>query len=136
MNLDNLTVVLPCHSLEDLSLDRSSVEAEQILSAWSALYHPALILRFRGPPGWRGVINAPSPPDGHLVVVPPCCEDDLPDGWLSKTREAEALVIRGCEHRDEILTKALEVLDTPASEGSAPELVNDFLALGYCHFAR
>lgn len=133
MNLDNLTVVLPCHSLEDLSLDRSSVEAEQILSAWSALYHPALILRFRGPPGWRGVINAPAPPDGHVVVVPPCCEDDLPADWLSTANEAEALVIRDCEHRDKILTRALEILDEPAPDGSSPDLVNDFLALGYCH---
>jgi alpha-mannosidase len=133
MNLDNLTVVLPCHSLEDLSLDRSSVEAEQILSAWSALYHPALILRFRGPPGWRGAINAPSPPDGHLVAVPPCCEDDLPADWLSTADGADAVVIRECEHRDEILAKALEALDDPAPDGSSSDLVNDFLALGYCH---
>ena len=133
MKLDNLTVVLPCHSLEDLSLDRSSVEAEQILAAWSALYHPALIAQFRGPPGWRGAINAPSTPDGHLVVVPPCCEDDLPCEWLTKVESAEAVLIRGCQHRDEILEKALEVLDDPQPSEAEPDLVYDFLALGYCH---
>ena len=133
MKLDNLTVVLPCHSLEDLSLDRSSVETEQILSAWSAFYHPALIVRFRGPPGWRGAINAPSSPEGHLLVVPPCSEDDLPCEWLSNVQNAEAVLIRGCEHRDEVLAKALEVVDDPAPEGSEPDLIDDFLALGYCH---
>ncbi len=30
MKLDSLTILLPCHSLEDLSLDRSSEEANQI----------------------------------------------------------------------------------------------------------
>lgn len=133
MNLANLTVVLPCHSLEDLSLDRSSVEAEQILSAWSAFYHPALIVKFRGPPGWRGVLNAPSPPTGHLVVVPPCCEHDLPSGWLQSSAETEAVVIRGCNHPHEILAKVREALELPAPEGPAADMVDDFLALGYCH---
>ena len=133
MNLDNLTVVLPCHSLEDLSLERSSKEAEQILSAWSALYHPALIVKFRGPPGWRGAINAPSTPDGHLVVVPPCCEDDLPCEWLPKAEAADALLIRGCEHRDAILDRALEALDAPLPAHAEPDLIHDFFALGYCH---
>ncbi len=133
MNLENLTVVLPCHSLEDLSLDRSSVEAEQILSAWSAFYHPALIARFRGPPGWRGAINAPSPPDGHLIVVPPCCEDDLPSDWLANSESAEAVVLRGYGHRNELLAKALEVLEDPEPEGTSADMVHDFLALGYCH---
>ena len=133
MNLDNLTVVLPCHSLEDLSLDRSSVEAEQVLSAWSAFYHPALIVRFRGPPGWRGVLNAPSPPTGHMVVVPRCCEEELPLDWLRKAGESEAVVIRECDHRDEILNRALQVVDDPVPSGASADLVNDFLALGYCH---
>lgn len=133
MNLDNLTVVLPCHSLEDLSLDRSSVEAEQVLSAWSAFYHPALIVRFRGPPGWRGVLNVPSPPTGHLVVVPRCCEEELPADWLRTAQESEAVVIRECDHRGEILAKALEVVDSPVPDGASQDLVHDFLALGYCH---
>ncbi len=132
MNLESLTVVLPCHSLEDLSVDRDSAEAEQVLAAWSALYHPALMVKFRGPPAWRGVINAPTPPDGHLIVVPPCCEDDLPDGWLQTAEKTEALVIRGCEHRDEILAKALEAVENPAPKASSADLVRDFLALGYC----
>lgn len=132
MNLESLTVVLPCHSLEDLSVDRDSAEAEQVLAAWSALYHPALMVKFRGPPAWRGAINAPTPPDGHLIVVPPCCEDDLPSGWLQTARKAEALVILGCERRDEILAKALEAVESPVPEESSADLVKDFLALGYC----
>ncbi|MHB8902967.1 MAG: glycoside hydrolase family 38 N-terminal domain-containing protein, partial [Thermoguttaceae bacterium] len=133
MNLNNSTVVLPCHSLEDLSVDRSSAEADQILSAWSAFYHPALILQFRGPPGWRGTINAPSPPTGHLIVIPPCCEEKLPAGWLDGAANYEAVVIRGCSTRNEVLAQALTVLENPSPEASSPELVPDFLALGYCH---
>ncbi len=133
MKLDNSTVVLPCHSLEDLSVDRSSAEADQVLSAWSAFYHPALILKFRAPPGWRGAINAPNPATGHLVVVPPCCENSLPSGWLQAAGGAEALVIRGCATRDQIVAQALQVVEDPLPTGASPELVSDFLALGYCH---
>lgn len=134
MKLENSTVVLPCHSLEDLSVNRSAAEAEQVLAAWSAFYHPALMLKFRGPPGWRGSINAPTPATGHLVVVPPCCESNLPGGWLqAASSTSDAVVIRGCSTRGAMLEQALGVVEDAAPAGSSADLVKDFLALGYCH---
>ena len=34
--------LIPCYSLEDFSLFRKASEVDEIFSAWSALYHPAL----------------------------------------------------------------------------------------------
>ena len=36
MKFDQLLVLLPCHSLEDFTLQREPAEAEQLLSAWCA----------------------------------------------------------------------------------------------------
>ena len=41
MNYTDLTVLLPCHSLEDFPLYHEGAEADGLLAAWSALWHPA-----------------------------------------------------------------------------------------------
>ncbi len=43
MSWDELILLLPCQSLEDLHLEREAAEAEELLGGWSALYHPALV---------------------------------------------------------------------------------------------
>ena len=43
MRFDQLVALLPCQSLETFDLDRKEEDAEQLLSAWSALWHPALL---------------------------------------------------------------------------------------------
>ena len=60
MNLQELIVLLPCNSLEDLTLHRDAREAEQILLAWSVLYHPALLGAVGKLPRWG---RAQSPPE-------------------------------------------------------------------------
>ena len=50
MKFDRLVALLPCQSLEDFDLERQEEDAEQLLSAWSALWHPALLAAARPSP--------------------------------------------------------------------------------------
>ncbi len=90
MNFQYLTVLMPCHSLEEFVAERPEDESEQLLSAWSALWHPALVAAAGKMPGWAPAAAPPLEPAGHLCVLPPCCEDLLPAAWLSDAEHAGA----------------------------------------------
>lgn len=132
MKLDQLIILLPCPSLEDLSLQRDADDAEQLLSAWSALWHPALLRSARQMPSWLPAEEPPQEPAGHLVIVPRCSAAMLPEQWLEGAESAGACVIRDVQQRRQMVALALERLDeSPAA--ADPDLVADFLALGFAH---
>lgn len=129
MKFKRLVVILPSHSLEDLSLKREPAEADQLLAAWSALWHPALLASAEMIPTWVSADSPPAEPADHLIVVPNCAEDRLSPDWIASAEGAGATVLRNLSHRDAILQAALGHLD----EGfrvNEDELVADFMALG------
>ncbi len=154
MKFDRLIALLPCQSLEDFDLERKEADAEQLLAAWSALWHPALLASSQAIPSWIPAASPPPDPAGYLVVVPDCCVPSLPEDWLSEAEAAGACVLRNLHHREEMLAAALERLDDGESLNGGlspfssdengtvplrnarldPDLAADFLALGYCHF--
>lgn len=133
MKFAQLTVLLPCQTLESLSLDRSPEETDQLLSAWTGLFHPALVASTENVPEWGRAEEPSHETAGALVVIPPCCEAMLPEGWLPHAESTAARVIRDFRHREEVVGRALEVLGDTAPSVSV-ELVADFYALGFCHF--
>ena len=133
MNLQELIVLLPCNSLEDLTLHRDAREAEELLSAWSALYHPALLAGVGKVPRWGRAQSPPEELAGSLIMLPGCSAALVPAGWPQQAREAGASIISDLEHRNAMVAAALERLDT-APPNVDSQLVADFLALGFCHF--
>lgn len=132
MAFRDLLVLLPCQSLENLSLDREASEAEGLLAAWTALYHPALLAQAPGGPRWASADAPPEVSAESLVIVPTCAEASLPEGWIDRAASSGAEVVHGVASREAILTAALEKLPEAAPGRSSP-LVNDFLALGFAH---
>lgn len=108
--------LLPCYSLEDFSLYRQSSEVDEIFSAWSALYHPALVAHFGEAPRWEAAGSPSTGKQRRLVVVPPCTEYLVSHSWLKSAEKEGAIVIRHVSDRDEILKIAFEKL------GIAPSL--------------
>jgi len=129
MKFDEVSLLLPCHSLEDFPTHAEGEQAEGLLAAWSALWHPALLAHTGKMPTWH---RADSPPDslaGRIIVIPPNCEPLLLAGWVSRAISEGAHVVRKLHRRQEIVAAALAGLDEqPAVD---PELVADFLALGF-----
>jgi alpha-mannosidase len=126
-----LAILLPCHSLEDFPVYQEGPEAEGLLAAWSALWHPALLASAQRLPTWY---RADSPPDevaDRLFVIPSLSEPLLVAGWTSRAHDERACVVRKTRARDDILAAALAGLpDAPRIEHG---LVADFLSLGVCY---
>lgn len=134
MKFEELIVLLPCHSLEDFPVHPEGTEAEGLLAAWSALWHPALIASAGRMPGW---FRADGPPDtlaNRLLVIPQSSESLLLAGWASRAKTEGAHVVRKLHRRAEIVAAALAELDG-GDGGVHADLAADFLALGYCFLA-
>jgi len=130
MKLQQLIVLLPCQSLESLSLERSGDEADQILASWTAMFHPGLLASTGDLPGWHRAEDPPQEVTDSLIVIPHCCEELLPEGWLAHAQNVAARVIRGLQDRQRIVALALELLEG-VCDSLSPELVADFFAAGF-----
>ena len=133
MKFHQLAVLLPSYSLESFDLQWKEEDAEQLLSAWSALWHQLLLAAARAIPCWLPAGSPPEEPSGHLIILPDCAEASLPDDWLTEAEASGACVLRNLPSRRQMVAAALQRLD----EGQPlidPDLVSDFLALGFCHF--
>ena len=122
-----MILLIPSYSMEDFSVDRIDSEANQILSAWTALYHPALIEKWERLPAWERA-SSPSENEYELIVVPPCCEHLTPVGWLHE-KEEQCILIRTESEREAIVHTALESLQL-TEHGFEDWFVDAFLAMG------
>ena len=127
-----MITILPCYSLEDFSIYRTAKEADQIFSAWTALYHPALIRHFGALPSWDRA-STPSPGKKHdLILIPPCAMGQVPRDWLRRAEETGSVIISEKTTRAEMTRAALDALGLdPVDE---PDDVETFYALGYSYF--
>jgi alpha-mannosidase len=131
--MEKLTPILPCRGRDDLSEPRSAAQADQMLAAWTALWHPALVAAAGSMPRWTAAVSPPDDPAGHLILLPPTAEPLLPEDWLSHAEHLGARLIRGQDRRPEMVAAALAMLASPPPAVNA-DLVADFLALGFAHY--
>ncbi|HVX11093.1 MAG TPA: hypothetical protein VHC22_07935 [Pirellulales bacterium] len=126
-----LAILLPCHSLEDFPVYQEGPEAEGLLAAWSALWHPALLAAAGRLPTWYRADSPPEDVADRLFIVPAASDALLVAGWTSRAQEERACVIRKTRDRNEIVAAALAKL--PSVPSVEPALAADFLALGVCY---
>jgi alpha-mannosidase len=132
MKYQELIILLPCHSLEDFPIHYEGDDAQALLAAWTAMWHPALMASCQRLPTWA---RADSPPDNlaeRLVIVPKVSESLLLAGWPARAKDQGAQVVRKLSERPRIVAAALEPLDPPAGPLNE-SLVADFQALGYAY---
>ncbi len=130
-----VTVLLPCHSLEDFPTWSESKEAEDLLAVWTAAWHPAVIAA-AGMPGWASIERSFDPDDTGIAVVPPAFDHRLDTALLeheaSCSGETASGLIRGVATRPELLGELGSRLSfDAAAAGELPqELVEEFEAVG------
>ena len=117
MSLKQLVILLPCYSLEDLSLERDGREAEEFLAGWSALFHPRLLDLAGGVPKWERADVPPAEPADSLIVVPGPSEGVLPGDWIAeaeaaarKLKAARLIVVGGTGGKVSATANALAAL--------------------------
>jgi len=131
MTFQEVTILLPCHSLEDFPLHHEGEDAAGLLAAWTAIWHPALIAATGKMPGWARADDPPAELANRLIVVPQVSESILLAGWTQRAAGEGACVIRKQTDRRQILQQALTSLDNAPVVDE--ELAADFLALGYAY---
>lgn len=86
------TVFLPCHTLDDFPTWLEDAEADALLAAWTAAWHPAVIAAIGGPPGWASV-DQPIGEEPLLGIVPAPWDDRFA-AQFDSAREADCLFVR------------------------------------------
>ena len=132
MSYKQCVILLPCHSLEDFPTHHEGDDAQGLLAGWTALFHPGLIASSGSMPQWWRMDDPGEELAGHLLVIPSVSAGELPTGFAQRAKDAGATLIRRKQDREEILTLALENCDD-RYQAIDPDLVADFLALGYAY---
>ena len=84
---NNFVFLLPCYTIEDLSLDRGATRPKRCWLGLDGVVSPRCWW-----PGPRRSRNWPRPRarpknrPARLIVVPPCCERQLPGDWVDGRR--------------------------------------------------
>ncbi len=113
-----ITILIPCHSLEDFPTDLGESEASGLLNAFSAAYHPVLLAAARELPNWKRADEPPAVTDdavgltGKIIIVPACCASWLPHHWSEEATASGAVVLENIEERDELVSQLLSALLT------------------------
>lgn len=131
MTYDELTVLIPSHSLEDFPTELPEGPVTSLLNAFAVLWHPALLASANVLPSWHRADSPPETVENRLVVIPTACDEWVPGGWADHARSDGAVVVEGIEDRAEMVQAALEPLRMDAAIDA--ELAADFLALGACY---
>ena len=134
MTLERIAVFLPCYSLDDFPTWLEESQADDLLAAWTAAWHPQLIASFDRMPMW---LSAEVPPaDGAPIVgiVPSVTEDRLA-GMLSANCMAGSRWVRQVSGRPAIVAASLAAVrdgthGVDAEAVCEPVLTDDFFALG------
>ncbi len=134
--ITNLAVILPCQSLDDFPVHCHGDDAEGLLAACSALWHPALLAAVGKTPVWHYAGEPPPSLVGQLLVLPEVARSHLPHGYLEEARRQGAMLIENLTRRDEIVAAAIAALATgvvSATANADRNLAGDFLSLGFCY---
>lgn len=124
-------ILLSCHSLDDFPVYHQGDDASSLLSSWTALWHPHLLIATQELPGWNRIDDPPEDCSNRVIVAPQVSYSDLPTGFVPRVAEEGGCLIKGVSDRSAIVNSALEYVDsvTPCPE----KYVADFHALGYAY---
>lgn len=130
MHPERIAVFFPCHSLDDFPTWLDETEADELLAAWTAAWHPALIAAVGAAPGWASVEVPPTESAGLLGIVPPACDERFA-AMLDMAGLAGSQFVRQVHgHRETIAAAEAALAAEGVAVAGATPLDDDFQALG------
>jgi len=135
MSHERITVLLPCHSLEDFPVWSRGEEAEDLLAAWTAAWHPLLIATVGRMPAWRGIDRPADGLQGSVAIVPAAFDHRFDVTSHEASTEGQTTIatsaVRHLSELGAIATEAASLLGNAEQVGDvSADLVEDFYALG------
>lgn len=129
--IQEIAILLPCHSFEDFPTYHTGDEAQSLLANWTAMWHPAFLASAGKNPQWHRVDSPPENLEGLALLIPSICKADLPAGFSQRAKESGAILVKGLTDRQEIAGRLLDRIGEVHEV--ATKLASDFYALGYCY---
>ena len=128
MHPRRLTVFLPCHTLDDLPSALEPREADDLLTAWTAAWHPAILAACEALPDWASVYTG-LPETVRLGIVPATWDHAF--STIDMAADA-ARLIRGLETPAAITAELARRVGCPSETGplAGEPYAEDFAALG------
>lgn len=137
MPIRHASLILPCSGWDDFPTHLGDEASAELLSAWTALWHPALIAATERLPGWHRADEPPDPSslENELVLVPPPSRQRMPSDWCDRLRATapnNPPPVETTASRQETISAMLSAAVIDASAMPA-DVVADFLALGFAY---
>jgi alpha-mannosidase len=137
MTLRRVSTILPCHSWEDFPTYLEGAAAAELLVAWTAAWHPAIVAATERAPDWHPADEPPDPGslEGELVLVPPPSRVRMPGDWCERLRATAPKnppPVETTASRPETIAAILGAAAIDATSIDA-ETAADFLALGFAY---
>jgi hypothetical protein len=126
------TVFLPCHTLDDFPYWLDEREADDLLAAWTAAWHPAVIAGAGEMPVWASADLSP-PTDMPLVGIVPAFCDERFAAQFDAASPIDSRWVRGIADRDAVVAAAAAAVEAgPGADGRLPgsDWADDFRSLG------
>ena len=128
MAIERMTVFLPCHTLDDFPTWLEEAEADDLLAAWTAAWHPALVAAVGAAPQWAS-IDLPVPQGPLLGIVPTTWDDRFAAQFDSACTVGSAFVRRAVGV-EQIERAAADRLGLPVGPLAGARWADDFRAVG------
>jgi len=135
MPIRHASLILPCTGWDDFPSHLGDEASAELLSAWTALWHPSILAATERLPGWHRADEPPDPAslDQELVLVPPPSRQRMPSDWCDRLRATapnNPPPVETTSSRPDTIEAMLRAagLEAPATSTG---VVADFLALGY-----
>ena len=128
MALERTTVFLPCHTLDDFPTWLEEAEADDLLAAWTAAWHPALVAAVGAAPQWAS-IDLPVQ-QGPLLGIVPTTWDDRFAAQFDAVCTVGSSFVRRAVGVEAIERAAADRLGLPAGPLAGAKWADDFRAVG------
>ena len=137
MSIRRASLILPCHGWDDFPTHLGDEASAELLAAWTALWHPALVATTEHIPGWHQAEEPPDPAalEGELVLVPPPSRQRMPSDWCDRLRATAPRnppPVETVASRPETIAAMLSAAALEPGQVDA-NLAADFLALGFAY---
>ncbi len=137
MTIRRASVILPCQSWDDFPTHLGDEAAAELLAAWTALWHPAVLATTSRVPGWHPAEEPPDPAslENELVLVPPPSRERMPGDWCDRLRATapnNPPPVESVASRRETVAALLGGAGLDSNRVDA-NTTADFLALGFAY---
>jgi alpha-mannosidase len=132
--INTLRLLLPCHSLEDFPTFHEGEEAENLLVAWTAPWHPLLLHHCQKLPEWGRVENSPESCTGTVFLIPRVSLARVPSGFRDRCHDQGGICLDVPTNREAAVVAAAEACGCDSRLATCPaDTVQAFFALAYTY---